>query len=539
MTAEEIYSKAFQIKPKTVVVRDRRSHIARADTYATGRVWQSMSPYKRKGTYYRRDAIHDYYKTTLHLTDDTDCLLLSYPSIDDINKALELRKNGRFIRIVYDRSDYWDDRNADDYCIKNADIVINSSRYLYEHCKDADAKVYIPNRCRSYPIVNKERKDIAVYCGYDTKKVDKDFIDDFLEANPDIAFECYTHKPISGLEQYWKGFIPEDQLFDHLLECKWGLLPLNDSRWSKGMLPLKYFLYRNAGLEVVRTKTACYNTDEFDDLSDFDWKDVLEDFRPYIDIEEWSSPYRSHLRWFTGHKCNYNCPYCCQSGEHNDGIRDLTKDIELINRLRPERIQMIGGEPTIYDLPTILKQIDWSFIKSFKIFTNLSKDAQYYIDLYNISHSIRLSASLHLDMCDPNKFLDKVRAIQKSGMLVMVTGCVDDSNIDKYKQLDFSGIDFGARAIRDNNRPRKMSDETKQWILDHQSSLCVAAFNTKNNGYVGYGLVCVGKPCVDNGTLYTSGCVKCRRAIDDLSDTSIVCSCKCNCSLCMSQETHK
>lgn len=541
MRVEDIYAKAFVIPERTPRqisrVKVKEDYVKREDKFVS-RIWQSMSEFKRKEATYRRDIIHNYYKTTLHLTDDTDCLLLSQPNKEDIDKALDLRKNGRFIRIVYDRSDCWDDRESDDYCVANSDIVINSSKWLYQHCSNSH-KVYIPNRCIEYPVVEKERKNIAVYCGYDARKVDVDWLNDWINDHKDIEFECYTKKPIKGLEKYWKGFISEDKLFDHLLECKYGLLPLNRSRWAKGMLPLKYFLYRNAGLIVERTDVAKHNTEEFDNIDHFSWNDVIEDFRPYIDIEEWTDCYESHLRWFVGYRCNYRCPYCCQTGSHSDKLRDLSKDIEMINKLKPSRVLMIGGEPTLYDLPSVLSQIDWTGIKSFRIFTNLSKDADWYISLHKISDAISLSASLHLNMCDANKFLDKVRKIQSSGMKVLVTYCVDDSNIDKYKALDWTDVKGGARAIRDNNRPRKMSDETKEWIRSRQSSSSVAAFNSRNNGYVGYGLICKGKPCLDNGVLYSSGWEACRRVAKDLNDTSVVCPRIRNCSLCMSQMTRK
>lgn len=256
----------------------------RTDSYRDSEIWQSMSLYRRAGTCYRRDIIHEYYRTSLSLTDSTRCLLLSRPSMEDIDTALGLRKKGRSIRIVYDRTDFWSDRDADDYCVANADFVINSSRWLYEHC-GAESKVYIPNRCVRYSCAEKERKKIAIYAGYNTQKVDAEWLGKWIEDHPDYEFECYTYEPVEGFEKYWKPFIKESELFEHMCGCEIGLLPFNGGRWARGMLPLKYFMYRNAGLKIERTDVAKYNTEEFDSLdAPFSWSDVIYDFNRYLSV---------------------------------------------------------------------------------------------------------------------------------------------------------------------------------------------------------------------------------------------------------------
>lgn len=184
-------------------------------------------------------------------------LLLSDPSI----RWLEYGKqNG--LKVIYDRSDAWyacascnQDHSSDLECIKNADCVVCSSKWLYEHTSNPNKK-YIPNRFiyQEYKRVQKHAKPTAIYAGMYTFKLDFDYISKLIESNPDIDFKFYvspTDPWPKSLDKYKYKPLSVDEIFNEMLKCHYALLPLNSSDWAAGMLTLKTFQYLNAHLPIL------------------------------------------------------------------------------------------------------------------------------------------------------------------------------------------------------------------------------------------------------------------------------------------------
>ena len=70
------------------------------------------------------------------------------------------------------------------------------------------------------------------------------------------------------------------------------------------------------------------------------------------------------LSWQLTMKCNYHCSYCSQNNNKNKYEFFSQKEIEKIAlRLRetiifnniPVRIHLTGGEPTLYNLDSVIK----------------------------------------------------------------------------------------------------------------------------------------------------------------------------------------
>ena len=93
---------------------------------------------------------------------------------------------------------------------------------------------------------------------------------------------------------------------------------------------------------------------------------------------------------FTGYNCNYNCSYCFQRDTRKiaeiENISIINKKLlktafkvvklfndEQFSKLYNNTIQIIGGEPTLYDLNNVFKILLTSKnIRNIRIFSNMS-----------------------------------------------------------------------------------------------------------------------------------------------------------------------
>jgi len=136
---------------------------------------------------------------------------------------------------------------------------------------------------------------------------------------------------------------------------------------------------------------------------------------------------------FTGYNCNYNCSYCFQRNirkmaeVENDNVvnkkllKTALKVVKLFNdeqfsKLYNNTIQIIGGEPTLYDLNNIVKILLTSKnIKNIRLFSNMSASAIIYKKIINIckanNSKLNLSCSFHPEKVSLKEFSDKIKQI--------------------------------------------------------------------------------------------------------------------------------
>lgn len=137
---------------------------------------------------------------------------------------------------------------------------------------------------------------------------------------------------------------------------------------------------------------------------------------------------------FTSYLCNYNCSYCAQKNN-----RKLYKESENLNEINKKllntvdklcqtlfvnkkimdeynnSLQIIGGEPSIINLYEIINKliINKTYIKNLKIFTNFSKNIEYYIKLVELLNKLNakviLSVSFHDEYISLEEFYKKIK----------------------------------------------------------------------------------------------------------------------------------
>lgn len=136
---------------------------------------------------------------------------------------------------------------------------------------------------------------------------------------------------------------------------------------------------------------------------------------------------------FTGYNCNYNCSYCFQRNTRKiseiENISIINKKLlktafkvvklfndEQFSKLYNNTIQIIGGEPTLYDLNNVFKILLTSKnIKNIRIFSNMSAPAIVYKKIINIckanNSKLELSCSFHPEKVSLKEFSDKIKQI--------------------------------------------------------------------------------------------------------------------------------
>lgn len=147
------------------------------------------------------------------------------------------------------------------------------------------------------------------------------------------------------------------------------------------------------------------------------------------------------LTWEITHNCNYRCEYCFQglnkksdnSQKNAEEQAVLIKKIILDNK-KKIKFLFFGGEPSIFDLTKIVNILDNEFISKYSIITNLSRDKNYYLDLYNEINNrnkkLNITASLHETQCDYKEFLNKVKYLIDKNINIAITFVVNDKNIN-------------------------------------------------------------------------------------------------------------
>ena len=136
---------------------------------------------------------------------------------------------------------------------------------------------------------------------------------------------------------------------------------------------------------------------------------------------------------FTGYNCNYNCSYCFQRNTRKiveiENVNIINKKLlktalkvvklfndEQLSKLYNNTVQIIGGEPTLYDLNNIVKILLTSKnIKNIRLFSNMSAPAIVYKKIINIckinNSKLVLSCSFHPEKVSLKEFSDKIKQI--------------------------------------------------------------------------------------------------------------------------------
>lgn len=141
------------------------------------------------------------------------------------------------------------------------------------------------------------------------------------------------------------------------------------------------------------------------------------------------SKYGLNIKWRLTNCCNFSCDYCVRKNK-TENLKNLNKDIEIIEQTIPQisriilekrlptRIELIGGEVSLFDLPSIIKKIYYStegYVKKINITTNLSRSEKYYNDIIDTCKKFKinlgLTASWHKKNLSIEKYFNKINNI--------------------------------------------------------------------------------------------------------------------------------
>ena len=190
-------------------------------------------------------------------------------------------------KVIYDRSENWSAKNekgkeAEDIIFKKADIIINSSKKLFDdsvkRSKIGASIYYVPNGSKFfvYKETEKFEKKTAIYIG-NSKKCDYELISKMCIEYPDWNFLVYANYEEDEIRKYStiknlkiEGFKPLNELFDILCKCHVGLMTLNieygGKKYLDSQLPSKLFNYINARLPVVYNNIDESNIEEYKEV---------------------------------------------------------------------------------------------------------------------------------------------------------------------------------------------------------------------------------------------------------------------------------
>lgn len=169
--------------------------------------------------------------------------------------------------------------------------------------------------------------------------------------------------------------------------------------------------------------------------------------------------------------CNYHCPYCMQGNDKPK--KDTTPElIQIISKKINEVIKelhsygkkidfhLIGGEVSIYDIKNlILKNIDFYNIYRFSMVTNLSRDVEYYKDLFsylkNQKVDIRIKASFHPTETTKEEFINKLIELKEFKVIasLLITEKKYYNIEEMYNELTKLEIPVSVSVERINGEP--------------------------------------------------------------------------------------
>lgn len=142
------------------------------------------------------------------------------------------------------------------------------------------------------------------------------------------------------------------------------------------------------------------------------------------------TPYDCNIKWRLTDLCSIHCSYC---GRRNHTISKWSKDqlqseedklvevateiSRMINRtnFNKVRLELIGGEVTVFNLIRIISNIDSDKIKSIRLTSNTIKSENYYIELADYLHSrgieVSICFSLHSEFQSIDRYFNKIEKL--------------------------------------------------------------------------------------------------------------------------------
>lgn len=434
--------------------------------------------------FYRRRKLSEIFKSKLDYSEYKDNTFM-HCHILYVSGPVQYDFLNHFIRydiLVYDRTDNWTAHNgAEKYLIEKANIVINSSEWLYNDSKSKRGvnTYYIPNGCTKFnPIEGAEKTDRYVYLGNNCfDKIDLEEMNKY----PTDVYGKYVD--VALLKDYpnleYKGFLEEKDFPTVLPKYKGGLIPFKKDDWTAGMLPIKYFVYKSAGLPVISTY-------DYGDIETKDWKDIGEEILDLIEKSK-SIDYklvrrpedRMSIWWSISRACNFRCPYCCQTNKTAKKV-DVNKVSKHLRSLMEKskynkfQISLLGGEPVLFDLETIIKNLSsdkWSL--NVDLLTNLSlKDADYYKKLQTLhpNTKVKINASCHISQIkDMDAWMQKIRDI---GSNVVAKFVIGDSNFEETKKVvdKYQDVPMIFEGMRDADHNPLFSSEVADYIRNNNDT---------------------------------------------------------------------
>lgn len=154
------------------------------------------------------------------------------------------------------------------------------------------------------------------------------------------------------------------------------------------------------------------------------------------------------IKWRLTNMCNFSCPYCIQKYQKYSQPYDpqqLVKEQTLLERTasvldskltRETKLELIGGEPTLFDLQSILSH--FNNLARIQITTNLARPLSYFISLIDYCHKcnifISLTCSKHPQCTD---YYDKVLMLKKKADIVtceIVSRVENQEEVKEFQQ---------------------------------------------------------------------------------------------------------
>ena len=144
--------------------------------------------------------------------------------------------------------------------------------------------------------------------------------------------------------------------------------------------------------------------------------------------------------------CNYRCSYCFQKkldGPYDpDFFTHEKMDIigAIIKLIGVERLTLIGGEPTLFDLFPLIRYITNYPIREIFITTNFSRPNDYFLRMQQVAKdsgtTIKLCCSLHDEFVDYTEFVEKTNDLFDKGQHhVAIEYVVSRNNKDNCIQI--------------------------------------------------------------------------------------------------------
>lgn len=193
---------------------------------------------------------------------------------------------------------------------------------------------------------------------------------------------------------------------------------------------------------------------------------------PSIKSIKCNSEYDLVIKWRMTNQCNAHCSYCIH-GRNITKIEDIERDQtqaletvvyinDLINR-HPEKktvkLELIGGEVSMFDLKSILYKIDR--LDCINITTNLLRDADYYLDLINYCDNrgvkLTMTASFHYELQSIDSYFNKMAKIKTKTVCAEMPSLKENQDlvkqfIDRCEKLDLDYmVDKDFRSINDKS----------------------------------------------------------------------------------------